>query len=78
MRGVRNVAALSEFNNLPLSILFFDHSECRIGEVHIALCTSLKPSSPPNHVDKATLVAVCVGYAKGVDKAMFEGCEGYA
>lgn len=78
MRSVRNVAALSKFNNLSLPILFFDYSESCIGEVHIALGTSLKTSSPPNHVDKTTLITVRVGYAKGVDKAMFEGCEGYA
>jgi hypothetical protein len=78
MRCVRNVAALSELNNLSLSIFLFDHRKCCICEVQIALGTSLKASSPPNRVDKATLIALHVGYAKGIADAMLEGCERYA
>ena len=78
MRRVRDVAAFSELNYLPLPLLFFDHGECCVGEVQIALDTSLEPPRPANHVDEAALIAIYVGYAKAVDKTVLEGCECYA
>jgi hypothetical protein len=78
MRRVRNVAALAELDNLPLALLFLDHRERSIGEVHVALCTCLKAASPPNHVHEAALVAVDIGDAERIDEAVLEGREGHA
>lgn len=78
MRSVRNVAALSKFDNLSFSMLLLDYRECCIREVQVAFDTGLETTGPPDHINEATLVAIYVGYTEGVDEAMLEGGKSYA
>jgi hypothetical protein len=77
-RSIRNVTAFPKLYNLSLAFLFLDHCKCCIGEVDITLCTRLESASPPNHVHEAALVAIGIGNAERVDKAVFEGRESHA
>jgi len=75
---VGNVAALSELNNLPFSVLLFDYRECCVREVQVAFDAGLETTGPPDHVHEATFVAIYVGHTKGVNGAMLERRKGHA
>jgi hypothetical protein len=69
---IRDIAALSELNNLPLAVDLFYYSKRSICEVHITLRKVLVAACPTNGVHKATLVPIAVRNAKRVDKAVLE------
>jgi hypothetical protein len=72
LRRVGNVAALPELHNLSFASVVSDDSKRSIGKVHSPLGQSMHTARPTDHVDKATLVAILIGYTEGVDEAVLE------